>query len=122
MMVSPIGHPSKPEPMRPVEVLARERVQAQGRETAPWRADPAAKETQPVDEAQLREATRWLNAALRHLTVELRYATDEVTRKLVVQVVDGATGEILRQIPPEEVLAIARGLERVQGLLLDREA
>ncbi|TXF11797.1 flagellar protein FlaG [Pelomicrobium methylotrophicum] len=122
MMVSPIGHPSEPEPMRPVEVLARERVQTQGQEAAPWRADPAANETQLVDEAQLREATRWLNAALRHLTVELRYATDEVTRKLVVQVVDGATGEILRQIPPEEVLAIARGLERVQGLLLDREA
>lgn len=80
-----------------------------------------AARTSAVGEAQVREASGQINAALRHLSVELRYGMDEATRKLVVQIVDRTTGEVLRQIPPEEVLAIARGLDRMQGVLLDHK-
>ncbi len=89
------------------------------RETGPLRTEIAAA---TVSEGQIREAARQINAALRYLAIELRYGMDEATRKLVVRMVDSATGEILRQIPPEEILAIVRGLDRMQGLLLDRKA
>jgi hypothetical protein len=37
-------------------------------------------------------------------------------------VVDGVTKEVIRQIPNEEVLAIARAMDRLQGLLLKGKA
>jgi flagellar protein FlaG len=111
MIANPIGHSTDARPAQSGELASREHALPRA-EAAPAPA---------VEEAQMHEALRQIDAALRHLAVELRYGRDETTRKLVVQVVDGATGEVLRQIPPEEVLAIARGLDRMQGVLLDRK-
>jgi len=35
---------------------------------------------------------------------------DSVTKEIVVKMVDAATGEVVRQIPPEEMLRIARAI------------
>ena len=43
------------------------------------------------------------------------------TGDLMIQVVDGETGDIVRQIPPEEVIAFARRFREVLGLLLDEK-
>jgi flagellar protein FlaG len=40
----------------------------------------------------------------------------------VVKVVDAQTKELIRQIPSEEVLAVARNLERIKGFLLSETA
>lgn len=53
-------------------------------------------------------------------TIEFRI--DDSTGRTVVQVLDPATDEVLRQIPSEEMLAIASALDRVQGLLLRQQA
>jgi flagellar protein FlaG len=37
-------------------------------------------------------------------------------------VVDAVTHEVVRQIPGEEILAIARAIDRMQGLLLKQKA
>ncbi|MBL8491536.1 MAG: flagellar protein FlaG, partial [Rhodocyclaceae bacterium] len=42
--------------------------------------------------------------------------------KTVVKVVDGQTGKMIRQIPSEELLAIAESIDRMQGLLLRQKA
>ncbi len=42
--------------------------------------------------------------------------------KVVVQVVDARTQTVIRQMPSEELLAIAKALDRVQGLLVHQEA
>jgi flagellar protein FlaG len=111
MIANPIGLAT--------DTRAAQSLEPASREHGLPRAETAR--TSAVEQAQVREASRQINAALRHLAVELRYGMDEATRKLVVQIVDRTTGEVLRQIPPEEVLAIARGLDRMQGVLLDRK-
>jgi flagellar protein FlaG len=40
----------------------------------------------------------------------------------VVKITDRATGELVRQIPMEEMLALAKSLDRLQGLLLQTKA
>ena len=40
----------------------------------------------------------------------------------IVRITDGETGEMIRQIPSEEMLEIARSLDKMQGLLLRQEA
>lgn len=53
---------------------------------------------------------------------KLQFSIDDTTGRTVVRVTDGATGETIRQIPSEEILAIARALDRMQGLLLRQQA
>jgi len=40
----------------------------------------------------------------------------------VVKMVDTETEEVLRQFPSEEMLAISKSIDRMQGLLINREA
>jgi flagellar protein FlaG len=47
---------------------------------------------------------------------------DQDTDQIVVSVVDEATGEVVRQIPAEEQLAIEAHLRALTGLLFSRTA
>ena len=53
---------------------------------------------------------------------QLQFAIDDTTDKPVVRVTDASTGELIRQFPSEEILAIARSLDKMKGLLLSQEA
>lgn len=52
----------------------------------------------------------------------LEFHTDADTGRVVVKITDTATGELVRQIPMEEMLALAKSLDRLQGLLLQTKA
>ncbi len=52
----------------------------------------------------------------------LEFHTDAETGRVVVKIIDSATGELVRQIPMEEMLALAKSLDRLQGLLLKTKA
>lgn len=59
-----------------------------------------------------------LNDYAQNLKRELHFSVDEASGRTVVKVTDPETEEIIRQIPPEEVLRIAESLEDNSGLLL----
>jgi flagellar protein FlaG len=42
--------------------------------------------------------------------------------RVVVKIIDSATQEVVRQIPMEEMLALAKALDKFQGLLLQTKA
>jgi len=52
----------------------------------------------------------------------LSFSVDDTTGKTIVRVSDAQTGEMIRQIPSEELLEIARSLDKMQGMLLKQEA
>lgn len=52
----------------------------------------------------------------------LRFSIDDATGKTIVRITDAETGEMIRQIPSEELLAIARSLDSMRGTLLQQEA
>lgn len=52
----------------------------------------------------------------------LEFSIDEATEKRVVKVIDSTTGDVIRQFPSEEALAIAQSLDRLKGLLLQQKA
>jgi flagellar protein FlaG len=52
----------------------------------------------------------------------LSFAIDDSTGKTVIRISDAQTGEMIRQIPSEEMLEIARSLDKLQGLLLQQQA
>lgn len=104
-----------------------------GDETLPIVADtstakslPDAKdETDIPSSEQLRNAADTINQAMRgsNQCLEFEFSVDSDTKKTVVRVVDTSTGELVRQIPSREVLAIARSIDQFQhGLLLNQKA
>lgn len=52
----------------------------------------------------------------------IRFAVDEGSGRTVITVINAATNEIVRQIPEEEVLAIARALRAQNGALIAEQA
>lgn len=63
-----------------------------------------------------------LSEHLRSTPVDVRYSVDEDTRQVVVKVVDRQDGEVIRQIPSEEMLRIAKAIDTMRGVLIDRTA
>jgi flagellar protein FlaG len=122
-------------PVGPVESAAESRrVDPESGSTSAGRASGAA-ESAPAGAAitpeDLAPAVSVLKEFIQDIQRSLDFSIDEVTGKTVVTVRNRDTDEILRQIPPEEVLAVARALaefgqdgydQLVSGLLVDREA
>jgi flagellar protein FlaG len=52
--------------------------------------------------------------------VALEFSTDPATATVVIRLVDLETNEVIRQIPPEEVLHYLQQVEQLKGALLAR--
>jgi len=82
-------------------------------------------DTQQPSSEQLKKAADNINRAMQQANqnLEFEFSMDTDTKKTVVKVVDKQTGELVRQIPSEETVAIARSIDRFQrSLLLNRKA
>ena len=55
---------------------------------------------------------------LRNRAVE--FTTDEVSGTQVVKVVDAISGDVIRQMPAEELLSFMRNLTRMLGTFIDK--
>lgn len=69
-------------------------------------------------ESAVKRANQVVQASVR----DLEFTVDDSSGKTVVKVVDRATKEVIRQIPSDEMLAIAESIERMQGLLVKQQA
>ena len=52
----------------------------------------------------------------------LDFAIDDSSGKTIVRVTDRESGELIRQIPSQEMLEIARSMDRLQGILVKQKA
>lgn len=57
---------------------------------------------------------------LNHDEVRLQFRVDEESGEKIIQIFDSETGEMVRQIPPEELLRIMKTLRDLRGLLLSK--
>jgi flagellar protein FlaG len=76
----------------------------------------------PRAKPSVERAVSAVSEMLSPLARGLEFAVDGTTGETVVRVVDRDTHEVVRQIPSREMLAIARALDRVQGLLIQAKA
>lgn len=80
---------------------------------------PAAKQTAAEQQRRVKAAAEQIESYLRHVNTNLEFRVDDAAGKVVVTVREQATGELIRQIPSEEALAIAAQLDeyRISGLV-----
>lgn len=81
----------------------------------------AATEQAP-EPVQLAQAVDDLNQRAKASRTDLRFEIDEDSGQTVIAVVDAGDGTVLRQMPSEEALRIAKALDRALGTLIERVA
>lgn len=88
-----------------------------GSATSQAQSNTQAGESAP---GELVEPIQRINEALRHYDVE--FHLQEFGSRVVTRIVDRQSGDVIRQIPSEEVLRIAESLEQLQGRLIQDQA
>jgi len=72
---------------------------------------------------QLQGLVDSINNSLKQANKNLEFTIDEDTKKSIVKLVDTETGEVIRQFPSEETIAISKAIESMQqGILLRQKA
>lgn len=85
------------------------------------------KEDQPKGQKTLNvegaaeEIAEKMNQVASVFSTSLAFSVDKPTGKTVIKVLDRETNEIIRQIPPEEMLRLIGKMRYVMGMLLDVE-
>ncbi len=89
---------------------------------APVEPPEAMPAPSPVERRKsLEEAVARVRAAVEAKARDLQFSIDQDSGRTVVKVVDSVTKEVVRQIPSEEMLAISRAIDKLQGLLLKQK-
>ncbi|MFC3532001.1 flagellar protein FlaG [Vogesella facilis] len=71
---------------------------------------------------ELRKAVEKVSSAMQAYGRELNFSIDEDSGIQVVKVMDTSNDEVIRQFPSEEVLRIAKNLDKVLGVLFEERA
>jgi flagellar protein FlaG len=91
---------------------------------------PAAQQLAAQSEARRRElsnAVKNVSSYIQNITRELNFSVDEALGKTVVTVIDEASGHVVRQIPSEDMLELAKNISELKeragvGILLETDA
>ena len=80
------------------------------------------KTTTVTSSNQIQQAVEAIQQTTESLAQNLQFTIDEDTGITVIKVLDSSTQEVIRQIPTEEAVTIARTLDKVKGLLFSDQA
>ena len=76
----------------------------------------------PADPKVLQEVADRLTQAIGMTGQQVLFSVDDASGKTVLRVTDAESGAVLRQIPGDEALSMARILDRMQGVLIRQKA
>ena len=121
---------SRPTPPPAAGAAARAVPPSQADEARPSPSAPP-QAAPSVSQASVSQATREIADYMQSVSRALKISVDEDLGATVIRVLDPQTDKLIRQIPPEEALALARFIaeqraapERgaaIPGILLDRK-
>lgn len=73
------------------------------------------------DEAEMREVVEIANERLKSTNAVIAFDVDPETKMVVTTLLDSRTNEVIRQIPTEAVLEIARSLDKIAPILVQEK-
>lgn len=102
-----------------VRVTRTEESQANGSSTSQSQTKMPG-ETQFGDQkTTLEKALELVNNNLQAWSTGMRFDVDEDAQRVVISIVDSSTGEVLRTVPSDAVLRVAKMIVQLQGSLVD---
>ena len=86
---------------------------------APRRVEAAqTRDSSPGQKRQTQKIAQILQDNLNGFNVKLEHSVHESTGTIVVKVINGETGKVVREIPPKELVALAESIvEELHGIL-----
>ena len=110
---------SNAQPLSPVENTPKISIQDVSR-VAAARKDESL---QQINETLklLDDAIKALNEAVKKVPTSLHFSVDDASNRFVIQVTDTNTGEIIRKVPGDAILRVARQIESLKGVLVDEK-
>lgn len=71
---------------------------------------------------QVKQAVQDINKSMQSLSQGLEFSIDADSKQTIVKVIDPQTKEVIRQMPSQEALEIAKTLDQVLGKLIREKA
>jgi flagellar protein FlaG len=81
---------------------------------------PAAKGNVSTSQTELDKSIEQIQVMMDLRQRSVQFTTDNESGTNVVKVVDGETGDVIRQMPAEELLSFMRNLTRMMGTFIDK--
>ncbi|GAB6072188.1 flagellar protein FlaG [Venenivibrio stagnispumantis] len=78
-------------------------------------------EIKNLDEKQLKELMDNLKQKFEYYSKYLKIEIDKDLHQPIVKIIDQKTNEVIKQIPPEEILKIMKKIEEMIGVLFKKE-
>jgi flagellar protein FlaG len=78
----------------------------------------AAQTAEKPSVKELRDAVDRIAKFVSQSSSEISFSIDSESGNDVVKVIDSSSKEVIRQIPSEEVVALSRALDKLQGLFV----
>ena len=82
----------------------------------------AAQAPPPVDTEKVEALAKELNQTLRQIDGNFSVSVDKATGMMVVRITDSNTGEVVKQVPPQQILDACVCMEKIIGLLINDQA
>lgn len=83
--------------------------------------DPSVPQDETGD-TPLDKTLEQLNESMQAWSTGMRFDVDEDAQRIVVSIVDSTTGEVLRTVPSEAVIRVAKMIVQLQGGAIDTRA
>lgn len=84
--------------------------------------DTADSSKKSTNTDELNAVIKSVNDFIKPFNNNLQFNIDQDTGQTVVKVMDSATKEVIKQIPSEEMLSLAKALDQLKGLLVTQKA
>jgi len=82
----------------------------------------AVEQTPEVERDQLRSAVSDLQDFVQSVRRDINFNLDEESGRVVVNVTEAASGDVIRQLPSEEALRLSENLSEIRSLLFEAKA
>lgn len=83
---------------------------------------PQDSASEQLSTQEVKNAVAALNDVFQQANVSVRYSFDDNTDDLVITLVNSDTDEVLRQIPPDQILKMRQHLQELMGMMFDGTA
>lgn len=110
----------KQEIEQPIRESIKEAIKDPARENGI--ATKSQAKVEELDKETVEQAVESINGAIEYINRGLRFSVHEDTQRIVVKVVDVLTDEVIKELPPEDVLDTAARIREAIGLLIDERA
>lgn len=84
--------------------------------------DSAGKRDSQADAERVKAAVESVNRSLSSRSAQVQFAFDSDSGRVLVKLIDVETSKVLRQVPNEEMLRIAKNIDRMRGIGIEHAA